>query len=88
MAIIEDGTKIIDENGRKGIITERRENGFFARPADTPYVIDDTKGVTGVAGAQLISATWWQQREDGAATGKWYDSPLHSQVTVRRKARD
>jgi len=68
----------IDAKGRLGVVTETREDGIFVRPWDQPYVIDDTQGVTGVATAQLITATWWSLEPDGSFRGAWFDSPLNA----------
>lgn len=66
---------IIDQNGRRGVVTERREGGVFARPDDVPYVI--AAAMPGLARpAQAITATWWSAGPDGRLTGKWYDSKV------------
>lgn len=75
---------IIDNDGRRGVVIEERERGLFARPEDVPDLIADKDDITGVAGAQLETATWWSKQPDGTVIGKWYDSPLHASIPARR----
>lgn len=67
---------IKDVNGRVGQVTEIRETGVFARPQNVPYIVNDSKGLTFVAGAKLITATFWTKQPDGSYQGLWFDSPL------------
>lgn len=76
-------THIIDINGRLGVITEVREGGVFARPADQPYVRKDDAGITGLRDAQFITATWWSRSADGTYTGCWVDSPIGTRLKAR-----
>ena len=73
-------THITDSNGRRGVITEIRPGGVFARPENEPYVRKDEDGLTGVKAAQLITATYWTRRADGTYTGCWYDSPYGARL--------
>ncbi len=72
--------KLIDCNGRVGVITEDRKGNsqglaacLFARPENVPYIIDDIEGITGVANARIITATAWTLQPDGSYRGEWYD---------------
>jgi hypothetical protein len=61
-------THIIDSTGRRGIITEHRNGGVFARPADMPASL-------GFGGnAKLTTATFWSIMPDGSLRGLWVDS--------------
>lgn len=67
---------IIDSNGRRGIITERRSGGVFARPAEMPPSVDFARG------AKLTTATFWTTQPDGTLRGLWADSPRGGFVTA------
>jgi len=75
--------KIIDENGRIGVVTSETDGGVFAKPEGVPYKIGDKNGVTGVANAVLITATHWAIRPDGTLHGLWFDSHLGDFRTAR-----
>jgi len=85
------GQKLVDQNGRVGIVTEVRDHAFgdsglFARPESDPYKVQDEAGEkTGVRNSQIISATWWTIQEDGAYRGKWWDDEfgMHNLKTAR-----
>ena len=81
--IIKVGAVIIDTNGRRGVITEVREDigGFFARPADKKYV--ETMDIPGVGAAQTIMATDFHPVGDGSYKGIWVDAKLDEWVNVR-----
>lgn len=69
--------KIIDENGRIGVVTQQLEGGsVFAKPEGTQYIINDDEGVTGISGAKLITATYWTLQPDERLHGLWHDSRL------------
>lgn len=72
---IKPGDWIMDDRGRQGIVTQVRADGFFARPDDRQYIVDDTAGLTGVAGAKIITATFWARQDNGSYRGVWFDSP-------------
>lgn len=77
--------RIIDETGRVGDVTEVRERGVFAKPVGAPYIAYDHDGsVTGVQGAQLITATFWFLEADGSYRGIWADSRLGDFKTARQ----
>ena len=61
-------THIIDSTGRRGMITEHRNGGVFARPADMPASV----GFEG--NAKLTTATFWSILPDGSLRGLWVDS--------------
>jgi hypothetical protein len=69
-------TDIIDSAGRRGIITERREGGVFARPAEMPASVEFTRG------ARLTTATFWAYQPDGSLRGIWCDSRTHGFTTA------
>jgi len=75
--------RIKDENGRIGVITGEREGGYFVRPENTKYKIDDNTGITGVSNATLITATFWSLRPDGTLHGLWFDSRLGDFKTAK-----
>lgn len=64
---------IIDNNGRRGIVTrsEYHSGGFFARPAEYDYVVKS-------GGAGFIMATWFTDQGDGTFRGRWADSQIGS----------
>jgi hypothetical protein len=68
---------IIDNAGRIGIITEQRDNGVFARPADMPAAVDCG------GGSKLITATYWAEQSDGTLRGLWCDSKPHGFTTAQ-----
>lgn len=68
--------KIIDQNGRIGTVTERREGGCFAKPEGTKHTI-------GGNGARFITATHWSERPDGSLHGLWYDAKLNDFVSAK-----
>jgi hypothetical protein len=61
-------THIIDSAGRRGIITEHRNGGVFARPADMPASVGFG------CNAKLTTATFWSILPDGTLRGLWVDS--------------
>jgi hypothetical protein len=69
-------THIIDSAGRRGIITERRQGGVFARPTEMPESVGFTRG------AKLITATFWTEQPDGTLRGLWCDSRPHGFTTA------
>jgi hypothetical protein len=69
-------THIIDSAGRRGIITERRDGGVFARPQEMPASVGFTRG------AKLTTATFWTQQADGSLRGLWVDSRRNGFVTA------
>lgn len=69
-------THIIDSAGRRGIITERRARGVFARPEEMPASVGFTRG------AKLTTATFWTEQPDGTLRGLWVDSPLGGFVSA------
>jgi len=75
-----DMKKIIDENGRVGVVTLEREDGVFAKPEGTPDHVDSGPivGVTGKA----ITSTKWHAKPDGSLRGLWYDSRPNGFVTA------
>jgi hypothetical protein len=75
--------KIIDSNGRTGIVTSETDGGYFVRPEGVPYTIGDRDGVTGVKNASLITATHWSLQPDGSLHGMWFDSRLGDFRTAR-----
>jgi len=81
MKIVKVGAKVRDINtGRVGVVTEVDEDGFFARPAELPYVT--TADIPGVGNQMLITATYWNEREDGKYTGIWADAKLNEWTAV------
>ena len=76
------GPKIIDSNGRIGIVTEDRGDGVFARPETVPYTVESAGLVAGVSQGTAITATWWAKQEDGTYSGLWYDDPMHTERTA------
>ena len=77
----EVGMKVRDANGRVGVITEVRDDGFFARPADTPYVAEHD--IPGMGKQKLIMATYWNDKGNGVYHGLWADAPLNAWTTVQ-----
>lgn len=75
--------KIKDINGRVGVVDEVRNDGVFAHPEGTPYVVDDVDGLTMVANATLVTSTWWGKRPDNNYLGIWYDSPLDAFIEAK-----
>ena len=75
--------RIKDENGRIGVVTSERQDGYFVRPEDVPYKIGDQDGITGVANAILITATYWSRQPNGILHGLWFDSRLGDFRTAR-----
>lgn len=67
---------ITDSAGRRGIITERREGGVFARPADMPESVGFTRG------AKLTTPTFWTSQPDGSLRGLWVDSKPNGFITA------
>lgn len=60
--------RLIDSNGRVGIVDQVRDTGVFAHPAGVDYVIRRD-------GSDCMTATFWSRQEDGSLRGLWYDSP-------------
>lgn len=77
---------IVDNDGRVGVITEVREDGVFARPANMHYREDAAGLVPGISGGTAITATWWQLEEDGTCTGYWCNDSLGTMRTARWSA--
>jgi len=79
---VQVGQKLVDANGRVGIITEVRNyeyggSGVFARPEEHEYKVQDPAGAkTGVKNSQIITATWWSLESDGSYNGKWWDDEV------------
>lgn len=73
---IKKGMQFIDERGRKGIVTEVRDEGedIFVRPQEHQTKIDDTEGITGVDNAIILTPTCWTRQQDGSYRGMWWDS--------------
>ena len=76
--------RIKDENGRIGEITEQRDTGVFARPDNVLNIIPDTKGITGITEAKLITSTFWHLQQDGSYRGLWFDSPDDKFITAQK----
>lgn len=70
-------THIIDSAGRRGIITDRRTGGVFARPEDMPASVGFTRG------AKLTTATFWTEQTNGSLRGLWCDSRRGEFVTAK-----
>jgi hypothetical protein len=68
-------THIIDSAGRRGIITEDRGTGFFARP-------EPMEASVGFASGKLTTATFWTLQPDGSLRGLWVDSKPGNFVTA------
>lgn len=68
-------TTIIDTTGRRGIITEDRGTGFFARPVSMPESV-------GFGTGRLTTATFWTRQPDGSLRGLWVDSKPGDFVTA------
>ncbi len=66
---------IIDTTGRRGLITEDRGTGFFARP-------ESMGAAVGFASGKLITATFWTRMPDGSLRGLWVDSKHGDFVTA------
>jgi hypothetical protein len=77
------GYLVRDEAGRIGVITEVREDGYFIRPANTPYKIDDIQGITDVDNAIILTPTYWNLKADGSLRGLWWDSAPNAFTSCR-----
>jgi hypothetical protein len=71
---------IVDQNGRKGIVVEKRDHGVFAKPEEAPAYVESGP-LTGVEG-KAMTHTFWHFEDDGTLRGLWYDSPLNGFVTA------
>lgn len=80
---IKVGAVIVDEAGRRGVITEVQEDigVFFARPEDKKYI--ETMDIPGVGAAKTIMATSFHPIGDGSYKGIWADGKLNEWVNVR-----
>ena len=73
--------------GPGGVVTRDTSvvDGFFARPANLPYLVG-AAAIPGAAvpgNATLITVTYWTPKHDGSWQGKWADSPLHACLSAR-----
>ena len=75
---VKKGMTIKGDDGRKGIVTEVREDCFFARPADRQYT--ERIALPGVGEAACIMATPFFPRGGGLYKGYWADGCLDSVV--------
>lgn len=78
---IKVGDRIVDNNGRIGVITEVRETCVFARPM--PHNNREISDLPGVGRAVVITPTAWVVRQDGSLEGLWWDSPLGERLSAR-----
>lgn len=72
------------KRGRYGIITQLTDDGgFFARPAELPYIAS-AAGIVPVAsdGAKIVTATHWSPAGGGRWSGMWSDAPLNAWTEV------
>lgn len=75
---VKKGMTIKGDDGRKGIVTEVREDCFFARPANRQY--KERIALSGVGKVVCIMATPFYPREGGVYVGYWADGRLNSVV--------
>lgn len=84
------GTRVVDDRGRKGVVTQICDDGFFARPESVPYVTDHD--IPGVGIAKTITATHFGpvrapvlgkgRYVSGDYVGIWFDAPLNDFVSL------
>lgn len=78
---IKVGDRIVDNNGRIGVVTDVRETCIFARPIHHKH--REISDLPGVGRAIVITPTAWVVRQDGSLEGLWWDSPLGERLLAR-----
>lgn len=78
MKSVKVGDVIVGDDGRFGVVTEVREDCFFARPASSKY--RERVSVPGVGDVVTIMATPFFPRPGGRYEGYWADGRLNSVV--------